>query len=75
MKSSWKAAGGTGNARSPALIKFPRVIKITVTTENVPGVREQEDSFWQVAPFVMVQEIALIAWAPASADSVTEVGK
>ncbi len=45
MKSSLRVAGGTGNARSPALIKFPRVIRITVTTENVPGVREREDSF------------------------------
>ena len=40
MKSSWRAAEGTGSVRSPALIKLPKVIRITVTTENVPGVRE-----------------------------------
>jgi hypothetical protein len=75
MKSSLRAAGGKGSVRFPALIKFPRVIRITVIMENALGVRAREDSFWQVAPFVMVQEIALIAWVRVNADSVTEEGK
>jgi hypothetical protein len=44
MKYLWRAARGIKNVRSPALIRYPRVIRITVSMENVPGVREQGNS-------------------------------